>query len=355
MAAGEKTEKATPKKKQDERKKGNIFLSQEVVIVFTLLATFYSVRLLGGWIVESIEKNFQDFIGLMAVVETVGDTELKRIFLDGCITFAKTAFPILIIGALAAVVVTLAQTRLLFTMKAAAPKFSRLNPIHGFKKLFSVRAVVEMLKAVAKIIILGYIVYTVFLKYLPQLPRMIDMGIGDAVGQTGEMILSVLQSVAIAAAFVAAADYLYQWWDYEKNLRMSKQEIKEEYKQTEGDPQIKGKIRERMQQQARRRMMQNVPSADVVIRNPTHYAVALKYDIDRHAAPVVVAKGVDSLALRIVKIAEENGVVTLENRPLARGLYDAVDLDREIPEEFYQAVAEVLAFVYNIKKKEDLS
>ena len=353
MAAGEKTEKATPKKKQDERKKGNIFLSQEVIIVATLVATFYSVRLLGGWILSSIEKNIQDFIGLMAVVETVGDAEIQQFFVDGCLTFIKAAFPILLIGALVAVVFTLAQTRLLFTMKAAAPKMSRLNPLQGFKKLFSMRAVVEMLKAVAKIIILGYIVYTVFLNYIPQLPRMIDMGVGDSVAQTGEMILSVVQSVAIAAAFVAAADYLYQWWEYEKNLRMSKQEVKEEYKQTEGDPQIKGKIRERMQQQSRRRMMQNVPSADVVIRNPTHYAVALKYDAEKQAAPVVVAKGVDSLALRIVKIAEENNVVTIENRPLARGLYDAVDLDREIPEEFYQAVAEVLAFVYSIKKKED--
>jgi len=351
MAAEEKTEQATPKKKQDERKKGNIFQSQEVIIVFTLIVSFYAVQFLGPMLLSAVEQNLQKFIGLMATVDYVGQTEIRSFFIDGCITFAETALPLLLITGLAAVILTLAQTRLLFTMKSVAPKFNRINPLEGFKKLFSVRAVVELLKAVAKIIILGYIVYTVFLDYIPMLPRMMDMGVGQAVAQTGQMIMSIVQSVAIASAFVAAADYLYQWWDYQKNLRMSKQELKEEYKQTEGDPQVKGKIKERQQQQARRRMMQNVPSADVVIRNPTHYAVALKYDAKRHPAPVVVAKGMDSLALRIVKIAEENGVAVMENPPLARGLYAAVDLDKEIPEDYYQAVAEVLAFVYSIKKK----
>ena len=151
---------------------------------------------------------------------------------------------------------------------------------------------------------------------------------------------------------LAIFDYVYQWWDYEKNLRMSKQEIKEEYKQSEGDPHVKGQIKERQQQMSRKRMMQSVPEADVVIRNPTHYAVAIQYDADQHSAPVVVAKGADALALRIVQIAEEAGVHVMENKPLARGLYETVDIDREIPEKFYQAVAEVLAFVYSLKKKD---
>ena len=179
-----------------------------------------------------------------------------------------------------------------------------------------------------------------------------DMEFGQAIATTADIIFSIVEVAAVIMAFVAAADYLYQWWDYEKNLRMSKQELKEEYKQTEGDPQIKGKIRERQQAQARQRMMQQVPSADVVIRNPTHFAVAIKYDPERNSAPIVVAKGMDSLALRIVAVAEENGVFITENKPLARGLYEAVELDQEIPDRFYQPIAELLAFVYSLKKKE---
>lgn len=164
--------------------------------------------------------------------------------------------------------------------------------------------------------------------------------------------MAMVNSTVMIFVFLALADYLYQKWEYEKNLRMSKDEIKEEYKQTEGDPKIKGKIKEKQRQMAQRRMMQNVPNADVIIRNPTHYAVAIQYDPTKGQAPVVVAKGVDRVALRIVEIAEESGVMTIENKPLARGLYDTVDLEREIPEQFYQAVAEVLAFVYSLKKKD---
>ena len=164
-------------------------------------------------------------------------------------------------------------------------------------------------------------------------------------------MLSLVNTVGIAFLFLAAFDYLYQWWEYEKNLRMSKQEIKEEYKQTEGDPQIKGKIREKQRQMSSRRMMQNVPKADVIIRNPTHFAVALGYDPQRNKAPVVLAKGADRVALKIVEIGEANDVYIMENRPLARGLYDAAEIDMEIPSEFYQAVAGVLAFVYKLKKE----
>ena len=246
----------------------------------------------------------------------------------------------------------MAQTRGLFTMESLAPKFSRLSPLQGLKRMFSLRGVIELLKAMIKIIILGSIIWNALQKDFWNFSQLMDMEPFQAMTYTGDMILSIVQPVAIAMAFVAGFDLFYQWWDYEKNLRMSRQELKEEYKQTEGDPQIKGKIRERQQAQARQRMMQKVPSADVVIRNPTHYAVAIQYDPSRNNAPVVVAKGADSLALRIVAVAEEHGVFITENRPLARGLYEAVDLDQEIPDRFYQPVAEVLAFVYSLKKKE---
>ena len=350
--AGEKTEKATPKRKQDERKKGNVFQSREIVIVFSLLASFYGLQFLGPYMINAIQQCIRDFFNEAATVRELGYSEVILYFIDGCGVFLVAAMPMLLICAFVTIVCTMAQTRGLFTMKSAAPKFSRLNPIEGIKKMFSMRGVVELLKSLAKIIVLGYIIWLQFRDEFWAFPRLMDMEPLQGMAFTANIVLEIAKSAAIVMVFVAAADYFYQWWDYEKNLRMSKQELKEEYKQTEGDPQVKGKIRERQQAQARQRMMQKVPGADVVIRNPTHFAVALKYDPQRSSAPVVVAKGADSLALRIVAVAQENGVFITENKPLARGLYEAVDLDREIPDRFYQPVAEVLAFVYSLKKKE---
>ena len=350
--AGEKTEKATPKRKQDERKKGNVFQSREVGVVLTLLASFYSLSYLGPYLLQAIQWSIRTFFGQAAALDRLGDSDLSQLFLWACGVFLIAAMPLLLISAFVSILATVAQTRGLFTMKSAAPKFNRLNPIEGFKKMFSLRGVIELLKSLAKIIVLGYIIWIQFRDEFWTFPRLMDMEPLQAMAFTGSMVLEIAKSAAIVMVFVAAADYFYQWWDYEKNLRMSKQELKEEYKQTEGDPQVKGKIRERQQAQARQRMMQKVPGADVVIRNPTHYAVAIQYDPERNNAPVVVAKGADSLALRIVAVAEESGVFVTENKPLARGLYEAVDLDREIPDRFYQPVAEVLAFVYSLKKKE---
>ncbi len=350
--AGEKTEKATPKRKQDERKKGNIFQSQEVIVVFSLLAAFYGLKLLGPMILSELKHCMADFFIRAGNITQIGPPEVLSFFADSCMVFLVTAMPMLLLCSGVSVLCTVAQTRGLFTMQAAAPKFNRLNPIQGIKRLFSMRGVVELTKSLIKVVVFGAIIWNLFKSKFWQFPRMMDMDFAQAVATAGNMVLEIAKTSALVMAFVAAADYFYQWWEYEKNLRMSKQELKEEYKQTEGDPQIKGKIRERQQAQARQRMMQKVPTADVVIRNPTHFAVAIQYDPTRNNAPVVVAKGMDELALRIVAIAEENGVFTTENKPLARGLYETVDLDQEIPDEFYQPVAELLAFVYSLKKKE---
>ena len=350
--AGEKTEKATPKRRQDERKKGNVFQSREIGVVFSLLVSFYGLKLLAPYILRALEWSIRNYFYQAATVDEIITSDAIRYFIQGCGVFAVAAMPLLLVCGAVSVIATLAQTRGLFTMKSAAPKFSRLNPIEGIKKMFSMRGVVELLKSLAKIIVLGYIIWLQFRDEFWAFPRLMDMEPLQGMAFTANIVLEIAKSAAIVMVFVAAADYFYQWWDYERQLRMSKQEIKEEYKQTEGDPQVKGKIRERQQAQARQRMMQKVPGADVVIRNPTHFAVALKYDPQRSSAPVVVAKGADSLALRIVAVAQENGVFITENKPLARGLYEAVDLDREIPDRFYQPVAEVLAFVYSLKKKE---
>lgn len=351
--AGEKTEKATPKRKQDERKKGNVFLSQEIVTVFTLLAVFYTLKFMMPFIVSTLEDSIAHYAGLGAEVQEITYDSLRDYFFDSAIVFIKAALIPLLVCCLVAVIATMGQTKMLVSMKAASPKFERINPISGFKKMFSMRSVVELLKSLLKIIIVIYVVYSVVKNELLTMPRMMDMTFVGALSKTGDIIMEIVLKVGLIFVAIAVADYVYQWWQYEKNLRMSKQEIKDEYKQTEGDPQIKGHIKSMQQQRARQRMMQAVPEADVIIRNPTHFAIAIKYDPEKNHAPMVVAKGMDSLALRIIAVAEESGVYITENRPLARALYESVDLGAEIPEKFYKPIAEVLAFVYSLRKKEN--
>lgn len=351
MAAEEKTEPATAKKRREERKKGNIFQSKEITTVALVLVMFYSLKLLLPFILETIAEGMTFFLNLSAERQTIAPEDVLQIGIYTAIIWVKTALPLLLICTLVAIVVTMCQTQMLVTFQSLKPKFSKLDPLKGLQKMFSLRSAVELVKSILKIIVLAYIVSRNFMDRLQKAPRLMDMDIMGAVAFVGDMIISTVLLVSIIFAFLAGADYLYQRFSYEKQIRMSKQEIKEEYKNTEGDPQIKNKIRQKQMQMAQGRMMQDVPSADVVIRNPTHFAVALKFDIDQNNAPMVLAKGADLLALRIVRVAEENDVTVLENKPLARGLYDAVDIGREIPEQFYGPVAEVLAFVYKLKKK----
>ena len=222
-------------------------------------------------------------------------------------------------------------------MKALKPKFSRLNPLSGIKKLFSLQSIVGILKGLIEVIIISVVIYNEIRDRLPKFVMLIDTGVAAGVTYALVTIFDLVMLICIMLVFVAAADFLFQWWQFEKKLKMSKQEVKEEFKQMEGDPQIKSKIKQRQQQMATQRMMHDVPKADVVVRNPTHFAVALKYDQDKNNAPQVLAKGKDLIALRIVQIADENDVMTIENPPLARSLYNAV--------------AEVLTVVYREKHK----
>ena len=352
MAADEKTEKATPKRRQDERKKGNVFQSNDVAAVCSMLVLFHSLKALA----PGMYRNFQDSFGLFFSYAAKSDrfySEAGReMLMKAMLLFLEASLPLLLIGVIIAVAVTFFQTRMAFSMDVLKFKMERISPLKGFKRMFSIRSVVELIKALIKITILGWVVY-VFLKgRIQELAALMNGTVQGAMIFTGNTVISLVDTVGVAFVFLASVDYLYQWWEYEKNLRMSKQEIKEEYKQTEGDPQIKGKIREKQRQMASMRMMQNVPKADVIIRNPTHFAVALGYDSEHNRAPVVLAKGADHLALKIVEVGEENGVYILEDKPLARGLYASVEVDVEIPEEYYQAVAKILAFVYKLNKKD---
>ena len=349
---GEKTEKATPKRRRDERKRGNVFQSEEVVTIFTMLATFYVLKSTLPSAMQTMEQLVRDFMDIAATTQQITYGKLQDYFVTSLIVFAKTAMIPLLVCIAVASAATLFQTRGLFSTKGFAFKGERISMIQGFKRMFSMRAFVELLKSILKIVILLYVIYTILKSEIYVLPQMMDMSFNGALSKTGAVIMEIITKTGGIFIALAAADYLYQWKQYEKNLRMTKQEIKDEFKQTEGDPEIKGRIRQLQQERAKQRMMQAVPTADVVIRNPTHIAVAIRYDRERDRAPVVVAKGVDTLALRIVEVAEKNEIYITENKPLARALYDAVPLDAEVPEKFYRALAEVLAYVYSLREKD---
>lgn len=352
MADSSKTEKATPKKRRDERKKGNIFFSNDAVSIVVLVACFFVIKLTGSWAVEQIFLFLQYCLTLASGEPPESFTgDLGELFTEFLWAFVKSAGPVLATAVVAAVAATFFQTKLLVSGELLKPKFSRINPLQGFKRLFSLRSVIEACKGLLKIGVLLYLtyqflagIYTVFVKYL-------DSGLVQAGIHLFDELFQLIIQILLAYVVLAGADIFYQWWDYERQIKMSKQEVKEEYKQMEGDPQVKGKIKEMQRKIAQSRMMQQVPQADVVIRNPTHFAVALRYRPEKDNAPVVLAKGQDELAARIVRTAEEHHVAVIENVPLARALYAGAELNREIPPELYNAVAEVLVYLYRMDSK----
>ena len=350
MPGEEKTEKATPKKRRDQRKEGNVLHSNEIVIAASVLGIFAAMRLLAGYMMKSTLAFSISIFERSGTYEVNADT-LMPLVVEMITVVVMVVGPVCAVAMLLGIIPTVAQTRGLFTMKALKPKFSRMNPLQGIKKLFSAQAIVGILKGLIEVAVIGYLVYSEISDRLPQILSLMDMGVMQGIAYAALSVFDMVMLICILLEFVAAGDFLFQWWQFEKKIKMSKQEVKDEYKQMEGDPQIKSKIKQRQQQMAQSRMMQDVPKADVVIRNPTHYAVALRYDQDKNRAPQVVAKGRDFLALRIVGIAEENNVYIMENPPLARALYAQVDLGREIPVELYDAVAEVLTAVYREKNK----
>lgn len=352
MAADEKTEQATPKKRRDERKKGNIFLSKDVVVVASLLGTFFSLKLLFPGMYEAISTFLIRYMNYASTKTEVTAEFVSDMTIEMIVTFVRVCVPLLMIAVLLAIVATAAQTKLLFSTDALKPKFSRLSPLQGFKRLFSSKSLVEVLKGIIKISILIWIMYDFFIGQLINFERTLKLDLISSTAFVLDCVMKLVMKVSIAFVAISAFDYFYQWWDYEKQLKMSKQEVKEEYKQTEGNPQIKGKIKELQRRMAMSRMMQSVPTADVVLRNPSHFAVALKYDGEKDAAPIVVAKGQDEIAFRIIKIAEENGVQVVENKPVARALYAMTKVSGMIPEEFYGTVAEILVYVYKLEGKD---
>ena len=263
----------------------------------------------------------------------------------------KLLIPFFGIGFIIAIVIELAQVKWKPTSKPLQPKLSKFNPINGIKRMFSVRTLVSLIKQVVILVVIFIVVYNKLKSRMSDIYMLYDIPLISAIMLLGDIIFDIGTVICVIYTIIGIADYVFEKRKFRKDMMMTKQEVKDEWKNTEGNPEVKNKIRQKMSEASRRRMMQAVPEADVVITNPTHFAVALKYEQNKGKAPVVVAKGEDYLAAKIKEAARENNIEIVENKPLARMLYYNVELDEEIPPELYQAVAEVLAFVYNIKNK----
>lgn len=347
--SGEKTEKATPKRKREAREKGQIFKSVEVNTALSMLVMFGVLAVFGRTIIENTKKLLRYFF-TMQVPDDFGISAMVSMFGDALWMFIGIIAPILIAAFVAGVVFNLVQVGFMFSAKAMMPKFDRINPISGFKRVFSKRTLIDLVKSIIKITILGVVAYNEYEGHMKQFTGLMGQDVNMASASFVEMILSIAFNLAIAFALFAPFDYMYQRWKYNKDLMMTKQEIRDEYKLTEGNPQIKGRIAQKQRQMSRMRMVQAVKDADVVITNPTHYAVALEYKEGKSTAPIIIAKGKDFLAQKIKEKAREVNVAIVENKPLAQSLYFFCEVGDEVPEDMYKAVAEVLAYVYRMKK-----
>lgn len=348
---GERTEKATPKRRRDERKKGNVLQSKDIVTVFTLIGGFYALKLTFMSSYSALKGFMLKYFSFMRSKADLSQDFVREMAYDSALVAVKVIAPLMACIVILSIAATVFQTKPLFVLDSLKPKFNRLSPLQGFKKIFSVRSIVEVLKGIIKISILFYLLYDYIGKQITELPKLFTLEIPAACGYMFQTVFDMALRIGMAFAVISVFDFFYQRWEYERQLKMSKQEIKEEYKQLEGDPQIKGKIKEMQRKMAMSRMMQQVPDADVVIRNPTHFAVALRYDPEKHDAPILLAKGQDEMALRIVRVAEENEIYIVENKPLARAIYATTDLNQQLPKEFYGAVAEILVHVYRLNHK----
>lgn len=347
----DKTEKATPKKRQDLRKKGQVMQSRELPANLILLIMFVSVRIFGGFIYQECRSVFNMFFTESSVYNLQDPTEIMRIVTYAVIEIAKMSAPFFIIAILIGTLGTYVQIGFLFSFEPLKPKFSHLNPMKGLQKIFSSRSLFELGKSLAKVILVSWIAWSSIQAEFTNMMKLMDLEIGPLTMYLINASLDIAIKICFSLLFISAMDYFFQWRKHEKEIRMSKQEIKEEYKQMEGNPEIKSKIKQKQREISMRRMLKDVPKADVVITNPTHYAVAIKYDPEKMSAPYILAKGADFMALRIKEVAKENKIHTMENKPLAQALYKSVEVGAAVPPELYKAVAEVLAFVYSLQGK----
>ena len=347
--AGERTEKATPRKRKDARERGQVRKSNEVNTALTLLLMFGVWQVFGAGFLQQMKGLLVHFFSPQVAQGNLTQANASVMLQDAVLAFLLTLAPVLVAAAIVALLVNFLQTGLLFSAKAEKPKFNRISPLQGFKRIFSSRSLMQLGKSIVKTIVLGIIAYSEIELNLGFFSNMMGGDVIEMAGQMISIIMGMAFKLGIALAIIAGFDYVYQWWKYEKDLRMTKQEVKDEHKRIEGDPQVKSRIRQKQRQIGLARMMQMLREADVVITNPTHFAVALSYEEGKDAAPVVVAKGADLVALRIREQAAAYDIVIVENKPVARALYAACEIGSAIPPQMYQAVAEILAYLYRLR------
>ncbi len=354
---GEKTEEPTAKKLEDSRKEGQVAKSKEVANAAMIMAMFLVIRVylgtLGNNFLGLFEHMYSQIPGIIQRYDSEVPYSAVMLFIrSAAIRTILMLLPFLIVAFIVSFVCDLVQVKWKPTAKPLQPKFNKLNPINGFKRIFSLNSLMELLKSLLKLGLVGYVVYSYLKGIWSDLYILYDISMKQAIGLIGEVVVDLGIRIAAVYIIIAAADYAYQKWKFHDDMKMTKQEVKDEFKNQEGDPQVKGKQKQRMREASMRRMMQQLPTADVVITNPTHYAVAIKYDRDKEGgAPVVLAKGADYLAQKIKDVARENDIYIMEDKPLARMLYATVEIGQMIPPELYEPVANVLAFVYKLQGK----
>lgn len=348
MADPSKTEQATPKRRQEAREKGQIARSVEINSAVVLLTALITFRYVGPYLLNTMGDltvfTFQNMNASFGMdnVYTYTAFYMMEIF--------KMVAPILMVMLVVGLIVNYMQVGVLFTVKPLIPNFNKLNPMTGFQRLFSRRSLIEFVKSLLKLTFIAWLGYEGVKSALPQLVPAMDMQGAEAIKFVGQLTMNILNHIIIALAVIAFLDYFYQRWEHDESLKMSKQEIKDEFRQAEGDPMIKARIRQIQREMARRRMFDAVPRATVVITNPTHVAVALEYK-DRMQSPIVLAKGERVIAERIKEVARKNNVPIVENPPLARALLKQCPVGAPISPDLFEAVAEVLAFVYKMNRK----
>ena len=351
---GEKTEVPTAKKLNDARKEGQVAKSKEIITALMLLALFVVIKFYIGNLGQQMIECFSEFYDLFGKIISNSEYGMRMVDATGVVSLGLTTVlnmivPFIALAVVIAILGNALQQKWMVTTKPLQPKLSKISPISGLKRMFNVKQLFEVGKSVAMIVVMSYVIYTTVKDKLGVLYTFYNISLYEALEIVGDIIVDLGIKISAVFLVIGFVDLIYQRHKFKEDMKMTKQEVKDEFKNTEGDPQVKGQIRRRMQQVSRRRMMEALPQADVVITNPTHFAVALKYEANKGQAPVVIAKGADYLAFDIKAKAKEYGIEIVENKPLARILYNNVEIGAQIPPELYQAVAEVLAFVYSLK------
>jgi len=345
----DKTEQATPKRREEARKKGQVAKSRELSSITILSTGLLYLFFLGENTVATLGTMIHK-IFLSIPHFTQGSNDLIGLFMQSITRYLWITLPMMLVLCVVSLLANLLQTGFVLSVEPLAPKASKINPIQGLAKILSKRSLVELVKSIAKVLIVGWAAFSTLRDMFSHLIPLMYQGEGQILTTLGQASLKVMIRCCWVLAILAILDYLYQKWEFAQNLKMTKQEVKDEFKQTEGDPLVKSRIKSLQREMARRRMMEEIPKADVVITNPTHLAIALRYDALTMVAPTVIAKGADRIAQRIKALAEENKIPVIENRGLAQNLYK-LDIGEGIPQQFYLAVAEILAYVYNLKKQ----